>query len=509
MPKQKTVKTTSTEVNNPEHDQLIEVLKFTPRTYRISMWGYGGEKVMGTVDKKVWDYCVDNQVDLSDIAWSDEDTVVERMKLDPERLPFPVGSWYECDNITHANGVSRSAGTLQIEDENGDEIYSRPLEDLYSDEEDSPEIECREEMYVSENRGAIVFVGCSNEKGTFFEGEIELREPFDITKLTLIYDDIDGEELINSVTYDGEDIDNIGGSTDGKSSDFYMFKVSKKGEVETYEPGERDWGHPPVGWSPSTWESSPNLKFAEVKPTLSGYYSVNWGYGTTYGTLYWDGENFGEWEYGKFDPINQESVVTWQGYNWDTSDWANQPPEPPSHICKKCKWIGQREELREDEDYRDHCPACDSTKLDYIDYDPNTKKGQKNRRQYIKPALANFHPNVLKQAMDELAAEHGTPTYDEIEALEQVECVQCDWRGLVDETYDVEGQMVCPECREPVEFVNVDEMDIEDALEELKLEFEQLMAQEEMPKFPDGVSELDVLESFSKFEKEETLKKGK
>ena len=100
-------------------------------------------------------------------------------------------------------------------------------------------------------------------------------------------------------------------------------------------------------------------------------------------------------------------------------------------------------------------------------------------------------------------------TYDEIEALEQVECVQCDWRGLADETYDVEGQMVCPECREPVEFVNVDEMDIEDALEELKQEFEMLMAQEEMPKFPDGVSELDVLESFSKFEKEETLKKGK
>ena len=53
---------------NAEHDKLIEVLKFTPRTYKISMWGYGGEKVMGTVDRKVWDYCVANQVDLSDIA---------------------------------------------------------------------------------------------------------------------------------------------------------------------------------------------------------------------------------------------------------------------------------------------------------------------------------------------------------------------------------------------------------------------------------------------------------
>ena len=27
-----------------EQQQLIETLKFTPRTYKISMWGYGGEK---------------------------------------------------------------------------------------------------------------------------------------------------------------------------------------------------------------------------------------------------------------------------------------------------------------------------------------------------------------------------------------------------------------------------------------------------------------------------------
>jgi hypothetical protein len=55
-----------------EQQQLIDTLKFTPRTYRISMWGYGGEKVMGTVDPKVWDYCMEHQVDLSDIAWNSD-----------------------------------------------------------------------------------------------------------------------------------------------------------------------------------------------------------------------------------------------------------------------------------------------------------------------------------------------------------------------------------------------------------------------------------------------------
>jgi hypothetical protein len=97
-----------------EQQKLIEVLKFTPRTYKISMWGYGGERVMGTVDKAIWNYCNDNQVDLSEIAWGDEDTI-EDMGLDLDMMPFPPGSWYECDDMGHINGVSRSAGPQRLD----------------------------------------------------------------------------------------------------------------------------------------------------------------------------------------------------------------------------------------------------------------------------------------------------------------------------------------------------------------------------------------------------------
>jgi hypothetical protein len=56
--------------------------------------------------------------------------------------------------------------------------------------------------------------------------------------------------------------------------------------------------------------------------------------------LYWDGTEFGDWEYGKFNP--QSGVVTWSGYNWDTSDWANQPPEPPGPDLRQQKmWLGR------------------------------------------------------------------------------------------------------------------------------------------------------------------------
>ena len=368
-----------------EQQKLIEVLKFTPRTYKISMWGYGGEKVMGTVDRKVWDYCNDNQVDLSEIAWSDEDTV-EEMGLDLEKLPFQPGQWYECDDMGHINGVSRDAGTIQIEDENGNTVFERPIDDCIGDE-DTPSLCCSDEVWIgSRSKGEVVFVGSSNEKGTFFEGEIELTAPFDITKLELNYDEFDSEDIVTSVSYDGEDIDNWGGSTDGKSSDMVMVMLTDdEGNFERYSPEEKDWGHPPIGTSPSEWEKSETFKFKKVKPTIEGWYSCVWkSYGTTYGTAYWNGTEFGEWEHGKFKSI--AGVETWSGYNWDTSSWVNQPPEPVDAICdnKECGWVGMRSDMREDDDYNSHCPSCDGTEFSWVDYDPNTKEGRANRKKYCK-----------------------------------------------------------------------------------------------------------------------------
>ena len=287
-----------------EKEALMQTLKWTPRTYKISMWGYGGEKTMGTVDRKIYDYFKHRRLDLSDYAWdsdyADENNIPEEMQ------PFPPGSWYECDNMAHAHGVSRNAGTLQIEDENGEVIYERSLEDCDGGSDDSPEWSCNDEVWIDEKpAGTIVFIGNSNEKGTFFEAELPLTMPFDITKLTLNYDEIDGEELVNGVEYDGEDIDNWGGNTDGKSSDFGFYVAHSQKETGKWEKYTTmdDIEYPMTDWFPK-----------KITPVREGNYMVKTA--------------------GKSSYTHQ---AKWTGSRW-ISAWSDDTPETDEIKIKE--WQG-------------------------------------------------------------------------------------------------------------------------------------------------------------------------
>lgn len=280
-----------------QKQELIEILKFTPRTYKITMWGYGGEKVMGTVDRKVYDYFKSRRLDVSDFAWDSD--YAEENEIPEDMYPFYPGSWHDCDNMGHAYGVSMNAGTLQIEDENGDTVFERSLEDCDGCD-GSPQLCGGDEVWIdSQPAGTVVFIGSSNEKGTFFEGEINLRAPFDIEKLELNYDEVDGEELVTSVYYDGEDIDNNGGSTDGKSSDFgfYVAGSLKDGKWESYRNMD-DIVYPMTDWFPK-----------KIKPVLEGIYNVKTAGKDSYTyQAMWNGEKW-------IKTWNEEEVKIkeWQG----------------------------------------------------------------------------------------------------------------------------------------------------------------------------------------------------
>lgn len=304
-----------------EQEQLIATLKFTPRTYRVSMWGYGGETAMGTVSREIYDYFKENRLSLSDFAWDSE--YAEVKDIPEDMWPFPPGSWYECDNICHLNGVALSAGSIQVDDENGNEVYNRQLESL-----DGTDIQLSSEgeYYINQTDDGVVYIGHSREKGTFFDAGIPLTAPFAPTKLCIFSENIEGEEIAYNITYDGEDLDNNGGSTDGKSSDFYFHVVKDSEIVESYSEPKNDY----VNYWPEDYEQTKDFKFTKKnQPPQPGDYKCEWihCFGTRHGSLEWTGDRWLEYEYDQ--PKEVTGIKKWSGLNWDTSDMKNRPKRKP------------------------------------------------------------------------------------------------------------------------------------------------------------------------------------
>lgn len=282
-----------------EQEALMAHLKFTPCTYQISLWGYGGEIVMGTVDRKIYDYFKRRRLSVSDYAW-DFDSV-EELGIPEDMQPFEPGAWYECDDLAHAIGVDRDSGTLQIDDENGNTVLERSIDSI-----DGTDIGlcCDNEAWVGMVApGNVVFVGRSHEKGTFFEGQLELTAPFDLEKLELYYEEIDGQELVTQVYYDGEEICNNGGSTNGKSSEFCLCLVKENKEFDNYSD------HNSIKYPLTDWFDK------QVAPVYVGDYEI---------------ETAGENSYTYH--------AKWTGSRWITS-WQDDVPESESIDIKQWRGI--------------------------------------------------------------------------------------------------------------------------------------------------------------------------
>jgi hypothetical protein len=300
-----------------EKEKLIEVLKFTPQTVKVELSGYGGEVVMGTVDRKIYDYFVENEIDVEEHVcdWNNELEV-------PEEYCFASdGQWYDNDNIAHENGVEMdSACIIRISDENDAVIWEHSL-DVEELKNTGIDIECFSTDYIDDQEtGSVVFFGQNFEKGLFFGGEFLLRSPFDPKKLTIRYCDVEGFKVCSSLEYDEEELISDDYSTTGKSSHYSLTLVSENGE-KTYTSPDL----PPV-YYPNDSEYSRWFKFPKQKPQHLGTYECSWkGSGwSSYGRLIWNGTEFVDIEFKKEKPVSFDSLE-WRGLNWDTSDWKNQP----------------------------------------------------------------------------------------------------------------------------------------------------------------------------------------
>lgn len=151
----------------------------------------------------------------------DADTYQEQLENEDVDSKFKVADnsfeIFDAANIDHYYGpVYGSLCALNVYDENGEEVYSTVEEDNFNDinvEKDVVSIDVRSKQY---------FYAEAEEKG-YFECEIDIDEPFDINKLTLLVtevswdDETQGRDIITGFKYGDEEYELEESSTTTKA----------------------------------------------------------------------------------------------------------------------------------------------------------------------------------------------------------------------------------------------------------------------------------------------------
>jgi hypothetical protein len=184
--------------------------------YTVEIWGYGAEVTIGQVDKEQMELLLeDNGEGLTDKVFS---------------LETPH---YELDDQLHSWGCGLDNSTVIVKDEEGVEVLNTESGVGMHDD-----VELYEFKWKEINNELPLLMTVSSEKGTFFECKFECDQ-FDVSKFKLIIQEEIGMsdyfvgDIINAVSYDGEELDNWGGSTDGKSFDVYInFDLSDLREMK-------------------------------------------------------------------------------------------------------------------------------------------------------------------------------------------------------------------------------------------------------------------------------------
>jgi hypothetical protein len=149
-----------------EQERTVEALRHGPRTYFISIGGYGGEMVYGRLTKEQFAYWEEHEDDFEEYMCSwDKD---EEWPNVPEHARIE-GEWYDNDDILHETGCGVSSAWVQVESENSqgkkEEIFSGSWDDFAKKFDVEHEAENSEELPKD---APYVYFGMSVEKGHFY-----------------------------------------------------------------------------------------------------------------------------------------------------------------------------------------------------------------------------------------------------------------------------------------------------------------------------------------------------
>lgn len=227
-----------------EKQETIDTLK-GERYYRVMISGYGGEAAYMSISKEAHDFwkpVIDDHGDNDLVAYmsADEDEEPEYDEIDgvPEEAQFLHDKeddnykrpWYESHTeFEHSYGGTWDSCHICVDEVSSAEYNSSVVTEVLNEridelndrlgEESDYEVEMVQMGVCDEEPEGVEYVAqlYSSEKGTFFDGTITTYGDFDPTKLTIVTTEyMNGEDTISSVEYDGVEVDNDGGDTNGK-----------------------------------------------------------------------------------------------------------------------------------------------------------------------------------------------------------------------------------------------------------------------------------------------------
>ena len=242
------------QVTDQEKEELVEAIRRPDRYYRIQLWGYGGEAAYMSLTPAQYDFwrpIVEEHGDADLVAYmlgaQDDDVEYENISEVPLEAQFLYDTeedysfpWYEAPTeFEHTYGVTYESARIQVEEVEDDEYNAETLEviigenltdlvDQIYDNSGDAYLEIQEYSCCEEASSEYVAQMYSTEKGTFFDGVLHLTngERFDPRKLRVqVVEYLNGEDTVVGVTYNGEDIDNNGGDTNGKGYSAVIWKT--------------------------------------------------------------------------------------------------------------------------------------------------------------------------------------------------------------------------------------------------------------------------------------------
>ena len=236
-----------------EKTELVETLK-GPRFYRIQLNGYGGESAYMSISKEAHDFwqpvCEEHgDYDLSTYMNSDgeEDLEFDNIESVPPEAQFLHDPdhdnykrpWFESHTeFEHTMGVEWGSAYVVVEEVDSADYMSNHIADVIEgenlsellsnlEEEHNYEIELTQMGCEDEAPEGVEYIAqlYSSEKGSFFDGVIETVGEFDVKKLKVYTTEyMNGEDTVTSIEYEGNDIENNGGDTNGKGYSAHVWK---------------------------------------------------------------------------------------------------------------------------------------------------------------------------------------------------------------------------------------------------------------------------------------------